>query len=135
MLKEIISSQNAPKAVGPYSQAVLYQAKHTLELSGQIGIDPQTNQLVSGGIEVETEQTLDNITAVLAELGWDFKNILKSRIYLVYMGDYKLVNEIYAKRFSENLPARIAVAVRALPLGARIEIECVAGGDEVKKYD
>ena len=78
MLKQIISSQNAPKAVGPYSQAVLYQAKHTLELSGQIGIDPQTNQLVSGGIEAETEQTLDNIAAVLAELGWSFENILKS---------------------------------------------------------
>jgi len=133
MHKEIISSQNAPKAVGPYSQAVLYQAKHTLELSGQIGIDPQINQLVSGGIEAETKQTLDNIGAVLAELGWNFANILKSRIYLVDMGDYKLVNEIYAKRFSENQPARIAIGVNQLPLGARIEIECVAGGDEIEE--
>jgi len=133
MEKIIISSNNAPKATGPFSQAVLYDSKYKLELSGQIGIDPDAGKLVEGGITAETQQTLDNIEAVLSETGWGFENVVKSRIYLTDMNDYAIVNELYAKKFSENPPARIALAVKELPLGALVEIECVAAGDEVKK--
>jgi len=130
-MKRIISSNNAPKATGPFSQAVLFDSKFTLELSGQIGISPTDGKLVSGGLIAETEQALKNISAVLSEVGWDFKNVVKSRIYLADMKDYGQVNEIYGKYFQENPPARIALAVKQLPLGALVEIECVATGDEV----
>lgn len=131
MKKIIISSINAPKATGPFSQAVLYNAEYNLELSGQVGIDPETGKLVEGGIRVETERTLKNIEAVLAEVGWGFENVVKARIYLADMNDYSIVNEIYAKKFQENPPARIALAVKSLPLGALVEIECVATGDKM----
>ena len=130
-MKKAISSENAPKATGPFSQAILHDSKNTMELSGQIGINPQDGKLVEGGVESETEQTLKNIGAVLAEIGWDYKNIVKVRIFLVDMKDYQIVNEIYGKYFPENPPARVALAVKQLPLGALVEIECVAAGDEL----
>lgn len=133
MNKQIISSPNAPKAAGPYSSAVLESTKYRLELSGQIGIDPVKNALVSGGIADETRQTLNNIEALLNEVGWDFTNIIKARIYLADINDYKEVNEIYATKFKIDPPARVALAVKDLPLGALIEIECVAAGDEINK--
>jgi len=130
-MKKTISSKNAPRATGPFSQAILFDEKYTMELSGQIGIDPQTGKLVEGGIEAEAEQIMKNIGAVLAEADWGYENIVKARIYLVDMNDYGLVNEIYGKFFQSNPPARIALAVKQLPLGALVEIECVAVGDKI----
>jgi 2-iminobutanoate/2-iminopropanoate deaminase len=128
MPKKVISSEKAPRAIGPFSQAILVSGERMMELSGQVAIDPGTGKLVDGGIEEQTEQVLNNIGAVLSEAGWGFGNIIKARIYLTSMSDYQKVNEIYGKRFKENPPARIAIAVKELPLGALIEIECVASG-------
>jgi len=130
-MKKIISSDRAPKATGPFSQAVLDNHKYRLELSGQIGIDPNSGKLAEGGLINETEQTLNNIEAILKEVGWGFKNVIKARIYLADINDYTKVNEIYARRFPTEPPSRIALAVKSLPLGALVEIECTATGDEV----
>jgi 2-iminobutanoate/2-iminopropanoate deaminase len=133
MKKVVISSKNAPKAVGPYSQGILDCSKYRLELSGQIGVDPKTSKLVDGGIVPQTEQTLKNIKEVLSEVSWGFENVVKVRVFLADMKDYQKVNEIYAKRFSDKPPARVALAVKELPLGALIEIECTAAGDDVSE--
>lgn len=130
-MKKIIHSDKAPKATGLLSQAVLHDFKFTLEVSGQIGINPQIGKLVEGGIGPQTEQTLANIQAVLSSIGWGFENIIKARIYLADMADYQTVNEIYAKKFPNDPPARIALAVKQLPLGALVEIECTAAGDNI----
>ncbi len=130
-MKTIISTKNAPAATGPFSQGVLHDYKYTLELGGQVGIDPKTGKLVEGGIGPQTEQTLKNIRAILAEVGWDFKNVVKARVFLADFKDYSAMNEIYAKYFSEECPARAAVAVKSLPLGALVEIECVGAGERV----
>ena len=132
-MKTIISSPLAPKAVGPYSQAILFNSKYQMELSGQIGVNPQIGKLVEGGIEAETEQVFENIKNVLSEVGWTLKNVVKVRVFLADMKDYATVNGIYAKHFTEEYPARVALAVKQLPIGALIEIECTAVGDEVKK--
>lgn len=129
MAKKIIRSDKAPKAAVYFSQAVLHDSKHTLELSGQVGINPETGKLVEGGIGPQTEQTLTNIQNILASIGWKFENIVKTRIYLADMADYQAMNEIYAKKFPQNPPARLCVAVKQLPLGALVEIECTAAGD------
>jgi len=131
-MKRIISSPLAPKAVGPYSQAVLFNSKYQMELSGQIGVNPSTGKLVEGGIEAETEQIFLNIKNVLQEVGWTLKNVVKVRIFLSDMKDYSIVNGIYAKHFTEEYPARVALAVKQLPINALIEIECIAVRDEVK---
>tara|TARA_Y100000031_G_scaffold51766_1_gene59409 strand:+ start:145 stop:537 length:393 start_codon:yes stop_codon:yes gene_type:complete len=130
-MKKIISSENAPQAKGLLSQAIVYDAKYVMELSGKIGIDSKEGKLVEGGIEAETEQTLKNVGAILTEAGWDYKNIVKVRIYLTDMKNYGAVNEIYVKYFPENPPTRIAFAVKQLPLGALVEMECVAVGDKI----
>jgi len=128
-MKKIIDSKNAPAAIGPFSHGILHDSKYTLELSGQIGMDAKTSKLVDG-IEAQTEQTLKNIRAVLAEVGWNLKNLVKVRIFLADFSDYGTVNKIYSKYLSEDSPARVAMAVKDLPLGALIEIECAAAGDE-----
>lgn len=124
MTKESLHTENAPKAVGPYSQAV--RVGQWLFSAGQIGLDPATMQLVSGGIEAETEQVLNNLAAVLESAESSFSHVVKTTIYLTSMDDYKTVNAIYAQRFSEAKPARSTVAVAALPLGAKVEIELIA---------
>ena len=130
-MKQIITSKNAPKATGPFSQAILHTSKYQMEISGQLGINPQDGKLVAGGIAAEMEQALKNLAAILAEVGWDFRNILKARIFLTDINNYQIANEIYARHFPHEPPARIALAVKQLPLGALVEIECIAGGDEV----
>ena len=129
-MKKIIATTKAPAATPLFSQAILESSKYRLEISGQIGLDGN-NKLVDGGIEAQTKQTLQNVEGILSELGWTLENLTKVRIYLVDMADYAKVNEVYATKFTKNPPARIAIAVRALPLGALIEIECVAAGDEI----
>lgn len=133
MKKVAISSNKAPKAASFFSQGVLTANKYCLELSGQIGLDPQNSKLVEGGVSEQTEQIFRNIDGVLSELGWTFDNITKTRVFLTSMSDYQEMNDVYAKKFEDVPPARVAVAVKELPLGAAVEIECVAEGNEVSK--
>lgn len=130
-MKKFIATSKAPAALTLLSQAVLESSKYRLEISGQVGKDPVADKLVEGGIEPETHQTFKNIEAILSAVGWTLENVTKVRIFLVDMADYATVNEIYVAKFKAPLPARTAVAVQALPLGARIEIDCVAAGDEI----
>jgi 2-iminobutanoate/2-iminopropanoate deaminase len=121
---QIIHSPQAPQAIGPYSQAI--RIENTLYLSGQIGLDPQTAQIVYGGIVAQTRQVLDNITAVLQAGGCDLNNVVQSTIYLTNMDDFEQVNNIYGQYFDAHKPARVTIAVSALPKNALIEISCIA---------
>ncbi|HTP66280.1 MAG TPA: RidA family protein [Geobacteraceae bacterium] len=124
MKKEIISTDQAPKAIGPYSQGV--RAGDLVFFSGQIPLDPATGELVNGGIEEQTEKVMENIAAVLAAAGLDFSQVVKSTIYLADLADFVAVNVIYGKRFQADPPARSTVEVKGLPRGARVEIEVIA---------
>ena len=129
MGKESINSDKAPSTKGfPLSHAILHNYEYTMEISGQVGLDPKTVKLVDGGIEAETKQALKNIEAILSEVGWKFDNIIKVRIFVTDMKDYQKVNEIYAKKFTNGFPARAVLGVKELPLGAHVEIECTAAG-------
>jgi 2-iminobutanoate/2-iminopropanoate deaminase len=119
-----ISTADAPAAIGPYSQAI--HAGDLVFLSGQVPIDPKTGELVGGDIAAQTERVLDNLAAVLAAAGCGFGEVVKTTIYLVDLGDFQVVNETYAKRFSAAPPARATVQVSALPKGARVEIDAIA---------
>jgi len=132
-MKSIISTPHAPKAVGPYSQAVLTDAPYYLEISGQIGVHPDTGKLVEGGIEAETRQSLENVKAILTTVGWDFSNLIKVRIFITDMANYAKVNEIYASYFNSDFPARIAIAVKQLPINCLIEIDATAVGDSISE--
>jgi 2-iminobutanoate/2-iminopropanoate deaminase len=118
------SSAEAPKAVGPYSQAVA-SGDHVF-LSGQTPIDPATGALVEGSIADQTQRCFDNLGAVLGAAGLDLGDVVKVNVYLTDMGDFGDMNRVYALQFQEPFPARTTVAVAALPLGARVEIELVA---------
>jgi 2-iminobutanoate/2-iminopropanoate deaminase len=119
-----ISTNQAPAAIGPYSQAI--QSGDLVFLSGQVPIDPATGELVAGDIAVQTERVLDNLAAVLAAAGCTFADVAKTTIYLVDLGDFQVVNQTYAKRFAAAPPARATVQVSALPKGARVEIDAIA---------
>ncbi|MBX3233509.1 MAG: RidA family protein [Labilithrix sp.] len=120
-----VTSLSAPKAIGPYSQAI--DAGDFVFLSGQVPIDPKTGELVEGSIEVQTERVLDNLAAVLEAAGCSFADVVKTTIYLMDLGDFQAVNATYAKRFNaEAPPARATVQVSALPKGARVEIDAIA---------
>ncbi len=123
-MKKVIHTDNAPKAVGPYSQAV--QMGDFLFCSGQISIDPKTNEVFTGDIKIQTEMVMKNIEAVLAASGMNFSNIVKTTIFLTNMADFATVNEIYAKAFTAAPPARSTVAVAGLPKGVNVEIEVLA---------
>jgi len=128
MKKQAVSSDKAPKALGPYSQAV--RCGDLLFLSGQVGIDPQTGKLAEGGVEAQARQVFKNMAAVLAAAGADFGSLLKTTVFLKDMSHFKTVNEIYAGHVPQPYPARSAVAVRDLPLGAEVEIEAIAVVDK-----
>jgi 2-iminobutanoate/2-iminopropanoate deaminase len=123
-MKKIIATKNAPSAIGPYSQAV--ETGGMLFISGQIPIDPETGKLAEGGIEVQTEQVLKNIGAILREAGYTYGDVIKSTCMLASMSDFKAMNEVYSKYYTERQPARAAFAVKELPMGALIEIETIA---------
>ena len=123
-----ISSADAPAAVGPYSQAVV-SGDHVF-LSGQTPIDPATGELVDGDIDAQARQCFDNLRVVLAAAGLGFDDVVKVNVYLTSMDDFAAMNAVYARQFSQPFPARTTVAVAALPLRARIEIELVARGYE-----
>ena len=121
---KIIKTNEAPKAIGPYSQAILVDK--ILFLSGQIALDPQTGKLQQGSIEVETERILANIDAILDEAGFRPQDVVKTTIFLTDMSFFGAVNRVYGAYFAPHKPARATVEVQGLPLGARIEIEAVA---------
>lgn len=124
MSRRAVESEQAPRAIGPYSQAV--ESGNLVILSGQIGLDPRTGDLVSGGIEAETERVLENLKAVLEAAGLSFADVVRTTIYLIDLADFAKVNEIYARYVATPYPARATVGVSALPKGARIEIDAIA---------
>ena len=123
-MKKIIHTNNAPKAIGPYSQAT--EINGMLFISGQIPIDPAIGKMIEGGITEQTEQVMKNIGAILKEAGYSFQDVVKSTCLLSDMANFTAMNEVYGKYYSENPPARAAFAVKGLPLGAMIEIETIA---------
>ncbi len=124
MKPEQILTQHAPAPIGPYSQAI--QIGSELYCSGQIPLDPQTGEIIDGGVEQQTERVIENIGAVLCAAGCQFVNVVKTTIFLVDMKDFAAVNAVYERYFGASKPARSTVAVAGLPRGARVEIECIA---------
>ncbi len=122
--RKVISTDKAPAAIGPYSQAI--RVGRLVFTAGQIGIDPKTGELVPGGIEAETRQALKNLEAVLECTTCSLKGIVKTTVYLTDMNEFAQFNKVYAEFFSEEPPARSTVQVAALPKGARVEIEAIA---------
>ena len=123
-MKKIISTSEAPAAVGPYSQAV--RVGSTIYCAGQIPLDPKSGQIVSGDISAQTRRVLDNVAAILKAEGLTFDNIVKTTIFLTNLGDFQTVNEVYGSYFRNQPPARSTVQVSALPKGANVEIEVIA---------
>jgi 2-iminobutanoate/2-iminopropanoate deaminase len=138
-MKKIIATTSAPAAVGPYSQAV--RVGNFVFCSGQIPLDPATQQIVAGDITAQTKRVLENVTAVLQAEGLSFENIVKTTIFLTNLGDFQTVNEIYGSYFKSEPPARSTVEVSALPKGAAVEIEVIAvanpqsGGKSVDTWE
>lgn len=125
MANEIISTQKAPGAIGPYSQAV--RAGDMLFTSGQLGLNPETGVLAEG-VRAQADQALKNLGAILHEADLDYKDVIKTVVFIKNMADFKTVNEVYAQYFTANYPARSCVEVAALPMGGLVEVECVARG-------
>lgn len=123
-MRETISTEKAPGAIGPYSQAV--KAGNMVFCSGQIPIDPATGEFVSNDVAEQTRQVLKNLTQVLKAAGTDLNGVVKTTVFLADMNDFNRMNEIYAEFFSENKPARATVQAARLPRDARVEIECIA---------
>ena len=129
-MKKIISTNEAPGAIGPYSQAV--RSGNFLFCSGQIPLDPKSGQIVPGDIAAQTRRVLDNIAAVLRAEGLTFDNVVKTTIFLTDLGDFQTVNEVYGSYFKQSPPARSTVQVSALPKGAKVEIEAIAAAGEAE---
>ncbi|MBA3705889.1 MAG: RidA family protein [Bacteroidetes bacterium] len=123
-MKKIITSKNAPAPIGPYSPAVL--AGNMLFISGQVGKNPATGELVVGEIKAETKQVMENLKGILADAGMEFSNIVKTTIYLTDMNDFASVNEVYGSFFASDFPARETVQVSKLPLNVNVEISVIA---------
>ena len=123
-MKKVIHTDEAPNAVGPYSQAI--HAGDLIFTSGQVALDPKTGKMVAGGIKEQARQVLENLKAILEAAGTDLSKVLKATVYLDDISTFAQVNEIYAEYFPEEQPARSAFQVGALPLGALIEIEMIA---------
>jgi 2-iminobutanoate/2-iminopropanoate deaminase len=124
-MRKIIHTEKAPKAIGPYSQAV--EINGMLFISGQVPIDPATGKIIEGEIREQTEQVMKNIGAILEEAGYTYADVVKSTCLLSDMNNFAAMNEVYGKYYPENPPARAAFGVVKLPLGALIEIETIAG--------
>lgn len=123
-MKKVISTSNAPNAVGPYSQAV--EINGMLFISGQIPINPKTGKIVEGGITAQTEMVMKNIEAILTEAGYNFNDVIKSTCLLDDMNNFAAMNEVYGKYYPNDPPARAAYGVVKLPLGVMVEIETIA---------
>lgn len=122
--KKLIATENAPKAIGPYSQGI--RAGHFVYTAGQLGLVPQTGEMVAGGVEAETLQALQNIQGILEAAGASMSSVVKTTVFLRDMNDFSRMNAVYAGFFSQNPPARSTVQVAALPKGGAVEIEAVA---------
>jgi 2-iminobutanoate/2-iminopropanoate deaminase len=122
--KKVIATDKAPKAIGPYSQAI--QSGDLLFTAGQIGLEPSSGELVQGGIEAQTRQVLTNVKNILEAAGSSLDNVVKTTVFLQNMADFAAMNAVYAEFFPANPPARSTIAVAALPKGAMIEIEVIA---------
>lgn len=123
-MKKVISTKNAPGAIGPYSQAI--EANGMLFISGQLPVNPETGNIVEGGIYEQTEQVMRNLEGILTEAGYTFDDVVKSTCLLSDMANFAAMNEVYGKRFAQNPPARAAFAVKTLPKEVLIEIEMIA---------
>ena len=123
-MKEIISTENAPGAIGPYSQAV--KTGNMVFCSGQIPIDPATGEFVSSDVAEQARQVLKNLSAVLEAAGTNFNSVVKTTVFLADMNDFAAVNEVYAEFFNDNKPARATIQAARLPRDARVEIVCIA---------
>jgi 2-iminobutanoate/2-iminopropanoate deaminase len=126
-MKKIISTGRAPKAIGPYSQAVVVNG--FAFLSGQIPLDPETNQLIEGDIADQTARVLENLKAVLEACGSSLDRVVKTTVFMKDMGEFPKMNEVYGRYFAENPPARATVEAARLPRDVRVEIECIAEVD------
>ncbi len=124
MKKKVLATDKAPKAVGPYSQGI--RIGDLVYTAGQIALDPETGQMVEGDVAAQTEQVLRNLAAVLESARTSLAHVVKTTVFLQQMGDFAAMNEVYARVFGDNRPARSTVAVAGLPLGALVEIEAVA---------
>jgi 2-iminobutanoate/2-iminopropanoate deaminase len=120
----VVSTADAPKAIGPYSQAIV--SGQMVYTAGQVALDPATMELVSGGVAEQTDRVLTNLRAVLAAAGTGLDRVIKTTVFLVDMADFAAMNEVYARHFGTHRPARSTVAVAGLPKGARVEIDVVA---------
>ncbi|RMG88874.1 MAG: RidA family protein [Chloroflexi bacterium] len=127
MSKQIVSTENAPAAIGPYSQAVI--ANGFVFSAGQLGVVPQTKQFAGDDVQSQTRQALENLKAILEAAGSSLDKVVKVTVFLADINDFAAMNEVYATYFTENFPARSAVEVANLPLGGRVEIEAVAALD------
>ena len=121
---QVIQTDQAPKAIGPYSQA--QRVGDFIFTAGQVGLDPQSGQIVEGGIQGQTRQVLNNLSAVLEAAGSSLANVVKTTVFVQDLGEFALMNTVYAEFFPETRPARSTVQVAALPRGALVEIECIA---------
>ncbi len=124
-MKKIIFTPNAPKPVGPYSQAVL--SNNLLFISGQIPIDPKTGKMEAHSIQDQAKQVMENIKTILSEAGMNFSDVVKSSIFITDMNNFSVINEVYGSYFSENPPARETIQISKLPLNADVEISMIAG--------
>ena len=124
MNREVIHTEKAPKAIGPYSQAI--KAGDFLFVSGQVPFDPETMEIVEGGVVEQTTRVLENLKAILNEAGATFDNVVKTTVFIKDMNDFATINEIYAKYFDNNKPARACVEVARLPRDVKVEIEVIA---------
>jgi len=122
--KEIIAAEKAPRAIGPYSAGV--RAGNLIYTAGQLGLDPESGELVSGGVEAETRQALNNLRNILEAAGASLENVIKTTVFLRDINDFSKMNGVYGEFFKENPPARSAVQVAALPKGGAVEIEAIA---------
>jgi len=126
MKHQVVHTDNAPKAIGPYSQAV--KAGNMLFVSGQVPFVPETMEIVEGDVKAQTAQSLKNVQAILAEAGLDFSHVVKSTVFIKDMNEFAQINEVYAEFFGENKPSRACVEVARLPKDVKVEIEVIAIG-------
>ncbi len=123
-MKKIITSENAPAPIGPYSHAV--KVGNMLFVSGQVGKNPKTGELILGNVKSETKQVMENVKGILTDAGMSFANVVKTTIFLADMNDFAAVNEVYGSYFTSDFPARETVQVSKLPLGVNVEISVIA---------
>lgn len=125
-MREVIKTSSAPAAIGPYSQGIRVSAGKMLFTAGQVPLDPATGQMVTGDIKAQTRRVLENVKAILHAAGASFEHVVKTTVFMTDLNEFAAMNEVYAEYFATNPPARSTVEVRALPKGAKVEIETMA---------